>query len=75
MIVDDSITELVCAECLAYEWISRLVREGVVSRVGEIATITGFDSDLVARVCMELYKERYIKSMFWGVEADVHFSI
>ena len=53
-------------ECLAYEWIKRLFRENVVQNVDQIVEITGYDLDLVGRVCVQLYNENCITPL-WGI--------
>jgi len=56
----------IAAECIAYDWVKRLVESGTACYVDEIIEITGYDRDLVGRICIQLYKEGHIR-VFWGL--------
>jgi len=56
----------VTAECNAYEWVKDLVVSGQASYVDQIMEITGYDTDLVGRICIQLYREGHIR-VFWGI--------
>ena len=53
-------------ECQAYEWIKDLVVSKQATYVDQIIEITGYDRDLVGRICIQLYKEGHIR-VFWGI--------
>lgn len=54
------ITESIATECKAYDWIKDLITSGQVSYVEQIKDITGYDIDLIYRICTQLYKEKHI---------------
>lgn len=56
----------IVAECEAYEVVKDLVTSGQATYVDQVIQITGYDRELVGRICIQLYREGYIRC-FWGI--------
>ena len=48
------------AECEAYEVVKDLVNSGKIQYYSQLKDITGYDNDLLARICWELHNEGHI---------------
>ena len=47
-------------ECEAYEVIKDLITSGNIQYYSQLKDITGYENDIISRVCYTLYQEGYI---------------